>query len=172
VSVSRGPRARRCGAGWPPGVHRHADTIPEAPELPEGVTDRPADCWEPLVAIGDAAGGRWPVSARAACTALVAAADDDQSPGVRLVADLRTSFGADRRLATATLLDRLMALDDAPWADQIDGKSDKARGSWLARKLRPYGISSRTLRIGDSTPKGYDASDFTDTWRRYLPAEQ
>jgi Protein of unknown function (DUF3631) len=109
------------------------------------------------------AGGRWPATARAACTALVAAAGDDQSPGVRLLADLRTAFGTDTRLGTVGLLDRLTALADAPWADQIDGRSDKARGSWLARKLRPYGISSRTLRIGDSTPKGYEASDFADT---------
>jgi Protein of unknown function (DUF3631) len=169
VTRPEGEALRRRLAAW---VHRRGDTIPEAPELPDGVTDRPADCWEPLVAIGDAAGGRWPATARAACTALVTAASEDQSPGVRLLADLRTAFGTDRRLATATLLDRLTALDDTPWADQIDGKSGKARGSWLARKLRPYGISSRTLRIGDSTPKGYDAADFTDTWRRYLRAEQ
>jgi hypothetical protein len=102
----------------------------------------------------------------------VAAAGEDQSPGVRLLADVRTAFGADTRLATAELLGRLTALDDTPWADQIDGKSDKARSSWLARKLRPYGISSRTLRIGDSTPKGYEAGDFADTWRRYLPADR
>jgi hypothetical protein len=168
VTRPEGEALRRRLAAW---VHRRGATIPEAPELPAGVTDRPADCWEPLVAIGDAAGGRWPTTARAACTALVTAAGDDQSPGVRLLADVRNAFGADRRLPTVTLLDRLAALDDAPWADQIDGKSDKARGSWLARRLRPYGVSSRTLRIGDSTPRGYDAADFADTWRRYLPAE-
>jgi Protein of unknown function (DUF3631) len=167
ITRPEGEQLRRRLAAW---VHRYGDYIPEAPDLPAGVTDRPADCWEPLVAIGDAAGGRWPATARAACTALVQAAGEDQSPGVRLLADLRTAFGADTRLATAELLARLTVLDDAPWADQIDGKSDKARGSWLARKLRPYGISSRTLRIGDSTPKGYEAGDFSDTWRRYLLA--
>lgn len=124
------------------------------------------------MAIGDAAGGQWPVTARAACTALVMAAGEDQSPGVRLLADLLMAFGTDTRLATAELLDRITALDDTPWADQIDGKSDKARGSWLARKLRPYGISSRTLRIGDSTPKGFEAADFAHTWRGYVPAER
>ena len=98
------------------------------------------------------------------------ATGEDQSPGVRLLADLRMAFGTDTRLATAELLDRITALDDTPWADQIAGKSDKARGSWLARKLRPYGISARTMRIGDSTPKGYEAADFADTWRRYVPA--
>ncbi len=169
ITRPEGEQLRRRLGAW---VHRHGDCIPEAPELPAGVTDRPADCWEPLVAIGDAARGRWPATARAACTARVAAGGEDQSPGVRLLSDLRTAFASDSRLATAELLDRLASLDDTPWADQIDGKSDKARGSWLARKVRPYGISSRTLRIGDSTPKGYEAGDFTDTWRRYLPADQ
>jgi len=40
------------------------------------------------------------------------------------------------------------ALDDTPWADQIDGKSDKARGSWLARRLRPHGIVD-AIRAGE-----------------------
>jgi hypothetical protein len=165
VTRPEGEALRHRLAAW---IRRHRDAIPEAPDLPAGVTDRPADCWEPLVAIGDAVGGRWPATARAACTALVMAAGEDLSPGIRLLGDLRSAFGTDRRLATATLLDRLAALDDMQWADQLDGKSDKARGSWLARKLRPYGISSRTLRIGDSTPRGYEAGDFADTWRRYL----
>lgn len=30
------------------------------PELPEGVEDRAAECWEPLLAVADAAGGAWP----------------------------------------------------------------------------------------------------------------
>jgi hypothetical protein len=28
------------------------------PEMPPGVTDRPADVWEPLLTVADAAGGR------------------------------------------------------------------------------------------------------------------
>lgn len=36
------------------------------PDLPEGITDRNADVWEPLVAVADLAGGDWPVRARAA----------------------------------------------------------------------------------------------------------
>ena len=36
------------------------------PEMPEGVADRDADVWEPLISIADAAGGKWPALARAA----------------------------------------------------------------------------------------------------------
>jgi hypothetical protein len=98
-----------------------------------------------------------------------ATAADDQSAGIRLLGDIREAFGRDGRLATATLLDRLAAVDDAPWCELLDGRSDKARGSWLARKLKPYGISPRAIRIGDAHPRGYESTDFADAWRRYLP---
>ena len=42
------------------------------PELPDTITDRNADVWEPLIAIADAAGGDWPSRARVAAVALVA----------------------------------------------------------------------------------------------------
>ena len=40
------------------------------PELPDGLTDRPAEIWEPLIAIADAAGGEWPETAREAARTL------------------------------------------------------------------------------------------------------
>jgi len=40
------------------------------PELPDGLSDRQGDAWEPLLAIADAAGGDWPAHARAAAVAL------------------------------------------------------------------------------------------------------
>jgi hypothetical protein len=62
--------------------------------MPDGVTDRAADVWEPLLAIADAAGEDWPKLAREACTELVTAAKttDSGSLGVRLLADLRAVF--------------------------------------------------------------------------------
>ena len=41
------------------------------PVMPDGVTDRAAEVWEPLVAIADVAGGHWPATARAAASHLV-----------------------------------------------------------------------------------------------------
>jgi hypothetical protein len=76
------------------------------PAMP--VEDRAADTWEPLVAVADYAGGRWPDRARTAVLTLTAeAADHGQvSTRVRLLADCRTAFGTDTALATAVLLDR------------------------------------------------------------------
>ncbi|MFD5564983.1 DUF3631 domain-containing protein [Kitasatospora griseola] len=56
-----------------------ADTVRDKlndtwPELPDGINDRQADVWEPLLAVADAAGGHWPARARAACVQLVNAA--------------------------------------------------------------------------------------------------
>ena len=40
-------------------------------DMPPEITDRDADCWEPLLAIADAAGGDWPERAREAAVYLV-----------------------------------------------------------------------------------------------------
>ncbi|MFC8289815.1 DUF3631 domain-containing protein [Streptomyces sp. NPDC057242] len=145
------------------------------PELPEGVTDRPADVWEPLLAVADAAGGDWPKRARAACLELVKAsqADDKGSLGIRLLTDLRdhVMIGVDR-LPTIAVLDRLNALDDAPWAD-LQGKPLDSRR--LARMLSEYmtgdnePVASRNIRTGGGILKGYYATDLHDAWQRYCP---
>lgn len=106
--------------------------------MPEGVTDRPADVGEPLLAIADAVGGTWPERARAACITLVTAsrANDKGSVGVRLLTDLRDHVmtGIDR-LPTVAILDRLNSMDDAPWAD-LNGKPLDIRR--LSKMLAEY----------------------------------
>ncbi|WP_217197059.1 DUF3631 domain-containing protein [Streptomyces buecherae] len=158
-----------------------ADSVRETiegsfPEMPEGVSDRPADVWEPLLAIADAAGGHWPERARAACVELVAAATagDKASLGIRLLTDLRDTVfcGADR-MPTAQILAGLTAMDEAPWAD-MNGKPLDSRQ--LAKRLGEYvtadnePIKARNIRTGSGVVKGYYASDLYDAWKRYCPA--
>ena len=66
------------------------------PDMPDEIQDRPADVWEPLLAIADAAGGSWPGRVRVAAVADVTDSRRarDQSLGVRLLADLRAVFVA------------------------------------------------------------------------------
>lgn len=145
------------------------------PEMPESVTDRPADVWEPLLAIADAAGGHWPDRAREACVSLVTAskANDKGSLGVRLLTDLRdhVMVGIDR-LPTVAILDRLNALDDAPWADLHGKPLDNRR---LSKMLAEYmtadnePIASRNIKAAGSVLKGYYAADLWDAWARYCP---
>ena len=139
------------------------------PALPRGIEDRNADCWEPLLAIADEAGGDWPKRARAAAVALThSAADDSVSRGVMLLEHIRDAFADDAHLATAVLLARLRDRDESPWADIRDKPLD---GRGLGLRLKGYDIKSKTVRVGagDQTARGYSASDFADAWRRYLP---
>jgi Protein of unknown function (DUF3631) len=149
---------------------------------PRAITDRPADVWEPLIAVADAAGGDWPKRARAACTELAGAAETGEaSLGVRLLADLAEVFAVrdehgnptgetETELPTTVILDRLTALEESPWAALgRPAKSLDARG--LAARLRAYGIKSDNLPRDDGGArlKGYSAASLADAWMRYVP---
>lgn len=137
------------------------------PTIPDGVIDRDADVWEPLLAIAESAGEFWTKRARVAAVALVA--DSRSAPpsiGVRLLGDIRAVFGDAEHLSTEDLLAALIALEESPWGD-IRGKELDARS--LSRRLAKYGVKPKTVRIGDRTPKGYSAADLADPWSRYLP---
>ncbi|MFE5936032.1 DUF3631 domain-containing protein [Streptomyces sp. NPDC056470] len=145
------------------------------PEMPEGVTDRPADVWEPLIAVADAAGGDWPERARTACVELVNAsrADDKGSLGIRLLTDLRDHVmaGIDR-MPTVAVLDRLCALDEAPWADMSGRPLDsrmlaKMLGEYMTLDNTP--IKARNIKTAGTVLKGYYALDLHDAWQRYCP---
>jgi hypothetical protein len=142
------------------------------PDLPEGIVDRDADVWEALVAVADGAGGDWPERARVAAVALVAQSREQRpSLGVVLLADIKKVFGSEDALATVSILDRLHNLDESPWQD-MRGKPLDERG--LARRLAPYGVKPKVVRIGTATPRGYTREDLFDAWTRYLsppPAE-
>ncbi len=173
VHEAEGHKLRDQLATW--AEQARASVVGAWPDMPEGVTDRPADVWEPLLAIADAAGGHWPDRAREACVTLVTAskANDKGSLGVRLLTDLRDHVmaGIDR-LPTVAILDRLNALDDAPWADLHGKPLDNRR---LGRMLAEYmtadnePIASRNIKTAGSVLKGYYAADLWDAWARYCP---
>ena len=138
------------------------------PELPEQLSDRAQDLWEPLLAVADYAGDTWPSRGRAAAIHLHSGADQaGETIGVRLLGDLRGVFAEEPALWTQTLLERLCALDESPWGDWY-GRPITAR--FLAERLRPYGIFSQNQRLLDSQKKGYTRASFAESWDRYLPA--
>jgi len=161
-------------AAWAQSV---ADRVRDAwPKMPAGITDRPADVWEPLLAVADAAGGHWPVTARTACIELAKVAQNrDASLGVKLLTDIRDVLdreGTDR-LSTERLLDSLHKLDESPWAD-LRGKPLDARG--LARRLRQYDARPHQFKVNDDKIRGYsvpgsekDGGGLFDAFTRYLP---
>jgi hypothetical protein len=137
------------------------------PDMPDGIEDRNADVWEALIAIADLAGCDWPERARSAAVTLVTAmADQRQTLGIQLLHDLRVVFGDADVMFTETILDKLHALDEAPWSD-LRGSELNARG--LSSRLRNYDVHSKSVRIGDKTQKGYRREWLHDLWIRYLP---
>jgi hypothetical protein len=146
------------------------DVLREAqPDIPGTLDDRAVDGWEVLIGLADVAGGEWPRRARVAALALSCGdAREDESSGVRLLADIRAVFedrGVDR-LPSAEISRALGGLEEAPWGD-LRGKPLDPRG--LARRLRPFGVRPTTIRIGEETAKGYTREHFGDAWGRYLP---
>lgn len=168
LNAPEGHRLRDRLAEW---LEQVGDDLEAAfPDMPEGINDRPADVWEPLLAVADAAGGRWPECSRVAAVALVTqAAERPATLGVRLLDDLRTTFTSLRvqAITTATAVEKLVEMEESPWAD-LRGKPLDARG--LARRLRPYDVKPKNVRIGDVVAKGYALEDLHDAFERYLPA--
>lgn len=150
--------AERAGEAWP--------------TLPDGIVDRPAELWEPLLAVADAAGDPWPEAARRACISMCSAPQEHRvSLGVRLLADLKIIFGAEIALPTETILARLCdgglhGLDaDAPWGE-LHGKPLSVRG--LAAMLKRYGVTSMKVKVQGRALQGYRREHLWDAWTRYL----
>lgn len=139
------------------------------PTMPEGVVDRDADVWEPLLAIADKAGGSWPERARVAAVTLVTDSKaGTPSLGVRLLSDLRAIFADSEQLRTDEIIEKLCALEESPWGD-LRGKPIDSRG--LAQRLRKYDVKPKTIRVMSATAKGYTRESLSDAWQRYLPSE-
>lgn len=144
------------------------------PLMPDGIEDRAADIWEPLIAIADAAGGEWPDRTRSACIELVAESRNiTPSLGVRLLADLKDAFGNLDHMSTFDILSSLHIIEEAPWGD-MRGKPLDPRG--LSRMLKPYKVKSKNVRLqlptGEKIVKGYSRADLWDSWERYVPTEK
>lgn len=153
-------------------VTANLDTLSAArPKMPEGVRDRPAEVWEALLAVADAAGGHWPERARAACRYFVLDSDHDElSFGARLLRDVRTAFADHERMFSADVVSTLTSGEESEWADLWGKPLDQAR---LAKELKRYGVRSKDIRIGGNKAKGYqvDGDDgLTQAWHRYLPS--
>ena len=168
---SQGHALRERLSTW---VLKIGQTVGDAwPDLPEGIVDRCAEIWEPLIAIADEAGGDWPDLSRKACLHLSnRAQDQDLSNGIRLLSDLKILFGDSRALSTAYILDMLVSEhsgidDDAPWGDICGGKAIDSRK--LARLLKPYGVKSTKVKIDTVPLQGYRRDDLWNAWERWLP---
>ena len=139
------------------------------PVLPPGLFNRLADNWRPLFAIANIAGGHWPQRMAVAFAKLTSNEDiDAQGIGVMLLADIQKVLHEKKkeRIFSKALVDELCRMADRPWPEAHRGKP--ITETWLARRLRPYDVHSKDLRIGQGRAKGYEAADFAEAFERYL----
>jgi Protein of unknown function (DUF3631) len=169
-------------ARWEAWAEAHVEVLTGAePNLPDELSDRAQDIWEPLFAIADLAGDEWAKRARAAAVELYAARDqDDDSIGRRLLADIRAVFDDPDRddpvddekgqaITSGNLAAALAAIEGGLWAEW--GKDDKpVTATKVARMLRPFGIGPDQYKVAGRKIRGYLRSDFHDAWRRHLPS--
>lgn len=137
------------------------------PTLPPSQNDRALDNWMPLFAIADVLGGDWPERTRDAFQVLTLSVDEE-SFGPLILNDIKIIFDDKRadRIFSAKLVQALTGLEDRPWQEWRKGKP--LTGAGLARLLKPFGIKSGTIRIGDLTQKGYYRKAFEDAFERYI----
>lgn len=152
----------------------YANQIRQArPSLPDELSDRGQDNWEPLLAIACCAGDAWLSRATSAALQLSRSSSESVSTGNELLSDIQQVF-EDRagsknpdRISTRGLIDALEKIEDGPWATYNHGQPISPRQ--LCKQLSHYGIKPNTVRIGpNDTPKGYYLHQFFDAFARYL----
>jgi putative DNA primase/helicase len=172
---------RRMACRW---ADDATDALKDAdPVVPDALHDRAADCWRPLLAIADAAGGDWPALARQAAKAISGATDADGDATTLLLRDIRAIFKAANDpdvMGSAAILEHLVELEDRPWSEW--SKGEPLTGAKLARMLKSYDVlpagtvrvdfktklPDGTVQVESKTAKGYRFTAFADAWSRYL----
>jgi hypothetical protein len=149
---------------------QHKDLLANMKPLPPEVTDRDADVWEALIAIGDCADEHWSQAIRVTAVTLVTLKREaPQSLGILLLSDIKAIFDNKKvqSISTKELLFELNSLTTSPWADLEHRPLEDRK---LSAILKPYGVKSETIRVSESICKGYKLDFFKDAFIRYLPA--
>jgi len=140
---------------------------PSTPKKLEVLSDRDSDMWIPLLSICTIAApdrvDEFRKSARVLCGGKED--DDQEETPMRLLADIRTVLAdiTTANIFTEVLIGHLKELTESPWSEwELTPRT-------LAKYLRPFGITSGTVRVGERTSKGYSQAQFADSFSRYLP---
>lgn len=139
-------------------------------EMPQELSDRQQDNWEPLLAIAHCLGEVW---YRKACDAALKNCEETVPPkssSNQLLEDIREVLSGytEKYIPSADLLEKLHEDEDMDWRTYNHGKPLSARQ--LAKFMSAYGIKTKTVRMKEGyTPKGYEVREFADAFARYLP---
>ncbi|MBL0338854.1 MAG: DUF3631 domain-containing protein [Rhodospirillaceae bacterium] len=139
------------------------------PKLPEDISDRAADNWEPLLAIATMAGENWLKKALAASKALSAFIQDAKSIGTQLLTDIKEIFESKNvdRISSVDLIKNLTKDEEKLWATFDKGKIITPRQ--LSKILRDYKITTKSTRLDDKQNlKAYERKQFEEAFSCYL----
>jgi hypothetical protein len=169
------PIADRC-ARW---AQDNADKLVGVYPTIDFEDGRDEDKWAPLIGIADYLDADLGKRVRQIAASLIGqSAADDQSLSVRLLTDIKELFDWKQtkkfidaeKYTSQALCNDLVAMADRPWAAMPAGKSREPKPlsqNRLASILRDFEIEPHVVRIGASTPRGYERTDFEDAWQRY-----
>jgi hypothetical protein len=147
---------------------QHQNTIQvayaNAPDL-EFIEDRDAESWTPLFSLLAVADASRLAELRECAEVLCGQKQDDAAEEhltVRLICDAATVLHGDEKyIPSAELLRRLREIEDSPWSSpEFDARRS-------ANYLRGFGLRSKPVRIGDSTPRGYITAEIRERASRY-----
>ena len=129
--------------------------------------DRARDNWIPLTAIAQQCGLL--EAAHDACRQLTLKEDDSLT--VELLADIQQIFQESNkeRLPSQTLVKKLVAMEERPWAEFSHGKP--LNPNLLARMLKDFDVHTRQAKAGSKNLKHYFLEDLAPLFERYLNKE-
>jgi len=141
------------------------------PQMPDFMSDRQEDIWEPLLTIADAIGGDVPKLAREAADVLCNNGDDDLGYGAKQLLAIKKIVGDKDRIRSADLIDGLWEADAPPSRLMEDEKPNyKKIGHWLSKFIKSYGGKpARQLDFDGQNARGYEAAELKEVFDRYCP---
>lgn len=140
----------------------------DAVTIPEGLSGRDIDNWEPMLALAEVAGDDWPKRARAAAVwfCAVKAMTKQDSLALRLLKELVEYLQEVQKASTSQIYQHLANKSGAPWRD-----FKFFNESWIRTTLYEFPGAPRQgrIRIGQIREQGFHIDWFGELIERYLP---
>jgi hypothetical protein len=148
-------------------------------DMPQGLDNRLAQLWRPLLAVADSAGKEWPKLARASAVWTI---KDRPDTNPRIIADLAfvlendgnlkaaiRSKGRGSVVPTSDLIDALCRIEDGEWSGTQGRRRLTSRR--LGETLKQYDLhlGHRFGRGDDRTPRGLLLAEVENKIARYAP---
>ena len=137
---------------------------------PTLTNDRAVDNWIPLFTVAFSAGNKWASDIEGSYR-LLEDQEEELTVDIMLLQDIRMLFKTNftKTMFSAILVEYLIGIEERPWCEWKRGQPMTANS--LAKLLKPFGVKSKQIRVGDQSKKGYSLESFEDSFKRYLPED-